>query len=106
MKDFIVKYWLECAFAAVTGAFTWAYRKLKKRVDEQELIKQGVLAILHDRLFQAGRHFISQGDISLEELKNIEYLYRSYHALGGNGTGTEIWERIKDLPLKKEGETL
>ena len=60
MKDFIVKYWLECAFTAVTGVFAWAYRKLKKRVDEQELIKQGVLAILHDRLFQAGRHYITQ----------------------------------------------
>lgn len=106
MREFVVKYWLECAFTAVTGTFAWAYRKLKKRVDEQDLIKQGVLAILHDRLFQAGRYFISQGEISLEELKNIEYLYRSYHALGGNGTGTEIWERIKELPLKKEGETL
>lgn len=98
MKDFIVKYWLECAFTAVTGVFAWAYRKLKKRVDEQELIKQGVLAILHDRLFQAGRHYITLG-----ELKNIEYLYTSYHNLGGNGTGTEIWERIKELPIK-EGE--
>lgn len=103
MKDFIVKYWLECAFTAVTGVFAWAYRKLKKRVDEQELIKQGVLAILHDRLFQAGRHYITQGYITLGELKNIEYLYTSYHNLGGNGTGTEIWERIKEIPIK-EGE--
>lgn len=104
MVEFVVKYWLECLFGVVTAALTWGYKRLAKRVKEQEAIKEGVLAILHDRLFQAGRYHISQGYISLEELKNVEYLYRSYHALGGNGTGTEIWERIKDLPLKMEGD--
>lgn len=102
MVEFVVKYWLECLFGVVTAALTWGYKRLAKRVREQEAIKEGVLAILHDRLFQAGRYHILQGYISLEELKNVEYLYRSYHALGGNGTGTEIWERIKDLPLKKK----
>jgi len=106
MVEFVIKYWLECLFGAATAALTWGYKRLAKRVKEQEAIKEGVLAILHDRLFQAGRYHILQGYISLEELKNVEYLYRSYHALGGNGTGTEIWERIKDLPLKMEGETL
>ncbi len=33
---------------------------------------------------------------------NIEYLYRGYHALGGNGTGTELYERVKELKLKEE----
>lgn len=32
----------------------------------------------------------------------IEYLYRGYHALGGNGTGTELYERVKELKLKEE----
>ena len=31
--------------------------------------------------------------------ENIEYLYKSYHALGGNGTGTELYTRAKSLPL-------
>lgn len=106
MTEFILKYWLECIFGLVTAGLGWAYKKLAKKVKENEAIKDGMLAILHDRLFQAGRYYISQGHITLDELKNIEYLYRSYHALGGNGTGTEIWERIKDLPLKMEGETL
>ena len=33
-------------------------------------------------------------------LTNIGYLYDSYHALGGNGTGTELYNRAKALPIK------
>lgn len=33
-------------------------------------------------------------------LTNIGYLYNSYHALGGNGTGTELYNRAKALPIK------
>ncbi len=35
----------------------------------------------------------------MQRMKNIEYLYKSYHALGGNGTGTELYTRAKSLPL-------
>ena len=37
--------------------------------------------------------------IDMAGLKNLEYLYRSYHALGGNGTGTELFNRAKALPI-------
>lgn len=40
-----------------------------------------------------------QGSIDTSGLKNIGYLYKSYHALGGNGTGTELYNRAKALPL-------
>lgn len=99
MAEFIIKYWLEVAFGIVSAAVI-------KSLTERKAMKEGILAILHDRLFQAGRYHIAQNEITLSELKNVEYLYRSYHALGGNGTGAEIWERIKDLPLKTEGENI
>lgn len=99
MAEFIIKYWLEVAFGIVSAAVV-------KLLTERKAMKEGILAILHDRLFQAGRYHIAQNEITLSELKNVEYLYRSYHTLGGNGTGTEIWERIKDLPLKMEGENI
>lgn len=37
--------------------------------------------------------------IDASGLKNLEYLYRSYHTLGGNGTGTELYNRAKALPI-------
>ena len=34
-------------------------------------------------------------------MKDYEYLYNAYHELGGNGTGTEIFNRVKNLKSKK-----
>lgn len=102
MEEFILKYWLEFIFGIFATAITIGFRKIAVKVKEQETVKEGVLAILHDRLYQAARYYTGQGEISISELKNVEYLYRAYHDLGGNGTGTELYQRICDLPLKGE----
>ena len=46
--------------------------------------------------------FLKEGYIDTAALKNLEYLYSSYHALGGNGTGTELYTRAKGLPIKED----
>ena len=65
-------------------------------------MKEGILAILHDRLYQVCRFYIHQGWIDVESMKNVEYLYDSYHDLGGNGTGTELYNRVNSLPIKED----
>ena len=106
MWQFILQHLWELAFTGISGALTAAYRRLTKRIkaqdDERKAIKEGLLAILHDRLYQACQHFMAQGWIDASGLKNIEYLYKSYHALGGNGTGTELYRRVMALSIKQE----
>lgn len=99
MIDFITNYWLEVIFGVCLSALSFAYRRIAGKLKEQKYVKDGVQAILHDRLYQAGEFYIAQGEITLDELKNIEYLYTAYHNLGGNGTGTEIFERVKNLKI-------
>lgn len=101
MKDFIFSYWLEAVFGIIITGLTFGYNRLKKKFKEHDDLKEGLVAILHDRLFQSGMYFINKGEISVSELDNIEGMYNAYHKLGGNGTGTEIYERVKDLDLKK-----
>lgn len=105
MMDFIVKYWIEGIFAAVGSGIIYLYKRLSGRVKqemaEQKLLREGVLAMLHDRIYQSCRFYINEGVVDVGGLKNIEYLYRSYHDLGGNGTGTELYERVKKLPIKE-----
>ena len=106
MLEFIVKYWAQWLFGIVAAGLTAAYRNLSKKIkaqkEENKAIKNGLLAILHDRLYQACTHYIEKGCIDLPGLKNIEYLYKSYHALGGNGTGTELYMRAKALPIRDD----
>lgn len=112
MTEFIIKYWLEVGFGLLCGAVAAGFKLVSKKLEErqkeeetrraeQEALKEGVLALLHDRLYQGCRYHIHNGEIADDEMKNMEYLYQGYHALGGNGTGTELYERIKKLPLKE-----
>lgn len=101
MTEFVLKYWLEFIFGLAVTGLTFCYNKLLKKFKEQDSIKEGLIAILHDRLFQSGMYFIGKGEITITALDNIEGIYMAYHNLGGNGTGTEIYERVKELPLTK-----
>lgn len=102
MLEFIVKYWLEFLFSGVLALLGAGYRKLNLKLKEQGKMKEGILAILHDRLYQVCRFYIHQGWIDVESMKNVEYLYDSYHDLGGNGTGTELYNRVNSLPIKED----
>lgn len=78
---------------------TGAIGVISKLFGQFKGLTQAVLAINHDRLYQACTFFILTGEITIDELKNLEYLYEGYHALGGNGTGTELYEKCKNLPI-------
>lgn len=86
--------------AGVVGGFGFVYQTLKKERKNYEYMADGVRALLQDRLFQTCNHYIfNQGFVEIKDLNNIENLYQNYHDLGGNGAGTELYERCKHLPL-------
>lgn len=95
---YVSSHWMEWAIGLLT--FGWGY--LIKKVTEYKNIKGGLLAIMHDRLYQSCTYCIKQGYIDASGLKNLEYLYKNYHELGGNGTGTELYTRAKSLPIKED----
>ena len=59
----------------------------------------GLLSILHDRIFQACMYFITKGEITADELENLEYLYKGYSGMGGNGTCETLYNRVKALKI-------
>lgn len=104
MIEFVVKYWIEFLFGAiisVIGVLVTSIRKrMAKQKCEQDAIKEGLLALLHDKIYNYCQSYLDRGYITVEEMRNLEFLYDSYKALGGNGTGQEIYERAKQLPIK------
>ena len=86
------------------GAFcVWVCRRLKAQRGEQEAIREGLQAILHDRIYQAHRYYSLLGFCPLGDKKNIEYLFRPYAALGGNGAGKQAYDDIMNLPTERLG---
>lgn len=102
MLDWIIRYWVQWLFGLIGAALLAGYRRLVKQEKERKAIKAGLLAILHDRLYAECSRYIAQGSIDTDGLRNMDYLYRSYHALGGNGTGTELYNRAKALPIRND----
>lgn len=105
MYEFLNNYWQPALYALLTGIISYGTRKLQYAVcsmlKKQEMYESALLAIMYDRLFQACQQHLERGSISTPELKNLEHLYVNYHQLGGNGTGTELYHRCLDLPLKE-----
>ena len=79
-------------------------QKKKEKNDQVDpkiiaLIKDAIVAILHDRLYQACRYYLSLGKIDEDGYANLKTMYNSYHGLGGNGTGTELYNRTCKLKI-------
>lgn len=101
----------------MTGVIGWLFHKLKKHEDVRELLEKkrldeimahekaindALCALCHDRILQGYKYYKRHGGISPTDLETMSSLYNAYHALGGNGTITAIYEKILGLPLKED----
>lgn len=83
-------------------------RVYKKAEQEQNItlaeMRLAMIDILHDRLFVMMHEYLAQGFIYQDEAeratREVERMYHAYKTFGGNGTGTEAYERFKKLPWK------
>lgn len=82
---------------AIAGAFITAVTLGVKRIKG---LTEAVKALSHDALFTRCEELLRRGEISSSELENLTILYTAYSDQGLNGTGTELYNRCKDLPLK------
>lgn len=83
------------ASSAAAGVIIWIARRLKG-------LFVAVKADSHDKLYRYGKFYILTNQITLEEMESLSEIYDGYHGLGGNGTGTEIYQRCLELPVVKE----
>lgn len=108
MIEFIVKYWIEALFTLFSGIMlAWIKQlqnKLKQKQLEQDSLQSGMIALLHSDLKRMCNQYLALGCIPVEDsqeiLEDARKLYEAYHGIGGNGTGTEIYNKFKALPIK------
>ena len=120
MAEFIDTYWMQALWTVLIGIATWFIRKIAKLLvrqkeeqnaikEEWDAIKNGLLSLEHDRIYAAFRHCFSRykesgKGLTMEERRNLEYLFQGYEKLGGNGTGKKLYERCMALPVERENE--
>ena len=69
------------------------------KILEMNAMSFGLLAMLHDKVFQSCMYFINKGSISCDELENLEYLYKGYSGLDGNGTCETLMNKVRLLQI-------
>lgn len=84
--------------ATLAGAVKHIWKRQKAQDERQAAVEAGVQGLLHSELYKECGACEQKGFATADDLKNLEYLYKPYHALGGNGTGTVLYERVKKLP--------
>jgi len=108
MVEFIIKYWLEVGFGlivlALTASVKYFHKQDKKRKLEQDAIKKGIQALLRDSIINQYNKYAEKKYIPIYALENVTAMYKEYHALGGNGTITHLYEELLELPNRKEDE--
>ena len=108
MPEWIVRYWGQWLFGVAAAVLAAVYRrlaaKLKKHTAQEDALRQGLLAILHDRLYGRCSEYLAAGAIGAQALQHLDCVYSAYHALGGNGTGTQLYRRVQALPIRTEKE--
>lgn len=86
-------------FNALAGAIItllWTMLRAKKR--ENDALKEGMQALLRDRIIQAYNHYSDKGWIPIYAMESIEACYKSYEELGENGVIDNLMRQLRELP--------
>ena len=98
MEIFLDKF-LGQIFNALAGAIItllWTMLRAKKR--ENDALKEGMQALLRDRIIQAYNHYLDKGWIPIYAMESIEACYKSYEELGENGVIDNLMRQLRELP--------
>ena len=79
----------------------------KKHYAEQEaqlnLLKHALKGLEHHEIFQSCNSYLERGWVTSDDLEDLDYLYKPYQALKGNGTGKLLYKKVHELPIKNFG---
>lgn len=79
-----------------------AGERIRKLEEDDGISHAALLALLHDRLYSACIGYLERGWCSADDKRNLEYMFKPYEKLGGNGTCKSMYLQCLDLPLSEE----
>lgn len=89
------------ALPIMLGYIVWLLQQQKKARDANS---KGTMLLLKVQLIEYHDKYMKRGSIPSYAYDNFVEMYDAYHALGGNGMITHMYEEIKKLEMKKDEE--
>lgn len=88
------------ALPILLGYIVWMLKQQKK---DRDANSRGTMLLLRVQLIEYHAKYMAQGSIPTYAYENFVEMYAAYHALGGNGMVTKMYDEIQDLHLRKRG---
>ena len=90
------------AATSVIGALVGAVvASCKRRSAKGDAMEQGMRALMRKELITLHKYYVVDlGYCPVMIKEHAGQVYRAYHALGGNGTGTQLYEEILDCHVE------
>lgn len=88
------------AIFASSGLWSFLLYIAQRRDQKQDARTKALKVLLHDAVYHNCEKAIHRGYTTIMEFDNITELYNAYHALDGNGTGTELYNKVRALPIQ------
>lgn len=63
-------------------------------------LRNGIKALLHDRIIQKCEYLIKRNYVTSDDLEELEYMNKPYKALNGNGTVEIMLREVHKLPKR------
>ena len=83
------------------GYIVWLLKQQKKDKDANS---KGTMLLLRVQLIEYHDKYVELGEIPSYAYQNFSEMYDAYHALGGNGMITKMYDEIKKIHLKNGGK--
>lgn len=104
MREFILKYWVQWGMALFASCLAAMGKHFQSKQKQQQLrteaVERGVRAMLRSEITNTYYRAQDRDYTTTYEHDNMEELYRSYEALGGNGTGHKLYEDYQDIEIR------
>lgn len=104
MADFVAQYFVEFLCGIVVAMLSYFMKRSLGKIKRLELVENGMQALLKDRIIAIYNKCADRGYCPIYERENAEKMYMDYHALGGNGTITDLVNKIMVMPTEKASE--
>lgn len=95
--------WIVWIFGFLNILVTFTCRLMLKTVKQEknknDAIMQGTRALLRSQILSMYNHYYEDKEyFPIYARENVEELYHYYSLLGGNGTITQLVEKMRELP--------
>lgn len=98
MEDIFYKLLGQIVNALGGAIITLLWTMLRDKKRENDALKEGVQALLRDRIIEIYYHYTEKGWMPLDVRNSLEACYKSYEALGENGVIDDLVEQLRELP--------